>query len=112
MIYIEKAIETNHQKRRFKSPLEWFINQEHIPFNSSDDYKLYLPLYHQFLQELHQLYLETNSEYFWFTHKGKLMGDAVFNAQSPGIYLISSNNIRINKQKLRDIKLEEILKNN
>jgi len=105
MIYIEKAIETNHQKRRFKSPFEWFINQEHIPFNSSDDYKLYLPLYHQFLQELHQLHLETNSEYFWFTNKGKLMGDA-------GVYVSPSNNIRINKQKLRDIKLEEILKNN
>lgn len=95
MTTIELALEPYEKK--YKSPYEWFINQEWIPFDLS--YTLHQTLYQQFLQEL---YLKTNSEYFWFTQKGKLMGDA-------GLDVISSNSIKLNKQKLRDIKLEQLL---
>ena len=68
MIPIEKALTTsNHQ-----SPYEWFINQEHIPFSISDSVDiLYKDLYKDFLQELYQLYLKTNSEYSLVHQRGK-----------------------------------------
>lgn len=98
MIQIEKAL-CNYKDQ---SPYEWFINQNHIPFDISSNAHAYLNLYHQFLEELYKLYLETNSEYYWFTKSGKLIGDA-------GLDVISANNIRLNKSLLRDIKLEELL---
>jgi len=102
MIPIEKAL-TNHNNQ---SPYEWFINQEHIPFSISDSIDiLYKDLYKDFIQELYQLYLKTNSEYYWFTKSGKLIADQ-------GSQVISSNNIRLNKSLLRDIKLEELLNTN
>jgi hypothetical protein len=107
MIQIEKALIPNYKDQ---SPYEWFINQKHIPFDiSSDAHGLYYKLYHQFLEELYHLYLKTNSEYYWFNQNGKLIGDKESQVTR---YEISSNNIRINKHLLRDIKLEELLKNN
>jgi len=59
--------DVNHQ-----SPYEWFINQEHIPFSISDSVDiLYKDLYKDFLQELYQLYLKTNSEYSLVHQRGK-----------------------------------------
>ena len=102
MIPIESALETTtHQ-----SPFEWFINQEHIPFDiSSDAQGLYYNLYHQFLKELYHLYLKTNSKYYWFTKEGKLIGDE-------GSDVISANHIRLNKSLLRNLKLELLLLKN
>ena len=99
MISIEKALTTyNHQ-----SPLEWFKSQGHLSLSRICQ-EGPLALYHQFLEELYQLYLKTGSEYYWFTKEGKLISDE-------GANVISSNNIRLNKSILRDIKLEEILTN-
>jgi hypothetical protein len=99
MIPIEKALTTyNHQ-----SPLEWFKSQGHLSLSRIICQEGIHALYHEFLQELYQLYLKTGSEYYWFTKEGKLISDE-------GANVISSNNIRLNKSLLRDIKLEEILK--
>jgi hypothetical protein len=72
MIPLESALTAhNHQ-----SPYEWFLNQEWIPFDlSSDAHGLYYQLYQNFLKELYELYLKTNSEYYWYTQKGKLVSD-------------------------------------
>lgn len=50
----------------------------------------------------YKLYLETNSTYYWFSLKGELIADE-------GSRVISSNSLKLNKQKLRDIKIEQIL---
>lgn len=101
MSYLESALEP-HESEKFKSPYEWFINQPHIPFDqSSDAHGTFYTLYQKFLQELSELHLKTGSEHFWFTKEGKLIGDE-------GSNVISSNSIKINKQKLRHIKLEQL----
>lgn len=96
MIHLEKALTTSNNLL----PFAWFMNQDHIPFDIPS-LGTYLDLYHEFLKELYQLYLKTNSEYYWFTKHGKLIHDEGD--------LVKSNYIKINKQKLRDLKLEQLL---
>lgn len=97
---ITQAIETSNGKDLFS----WFINQEHLPFDmSSDAYGTYLTLYNEFILELNKLFNEKRARYYWFTQNGRLISDASFD-------LISLNHIKVNEAKLRDIKLDEILK--
>lgn len=99
MIDIAKAIQTSDGKDLYV----WFINQEHLPFDmSSDAYGTYLTLYYEFLQELNILFQKTGDKYYWFTQSGKLVSDE-------GSDVISGNHIRVDKTKLRNLKLEELL---
>jgi len=109
MIQIEKALTTHGNKL----PLHWFLVQNHIPFDLSKEQ--YNKLYKEFLQELYQLYIKTNSEYYWFKN-GKLLGDKDIKELEEwdkfAKLLLTRTGIKLNKQLLRDIKLEELLKNN
>ncbi len=99
MIDISQAVNVHNDQSQ--SLYEWFINQEHIPFDISSD-GTYWFLYHQFLDDLNKLYLQTGDKYYWFTSSGRLVSDRVAD-------VISANNIKIDKVKLRDIKINKIL---
>ena len=66
MILIEKALTTSSHQ----SPFEWFKSQGHLSLSRICQ-EGPLALYHQFLQELYQLYLKTNSEYSLVHQRGK-----------------------------------------
>ena len=108
MINIEKALEPSrsYQIRTSRiynilgeeTPYEWFKNQEHLPFSVHSEG--YHSLYLEFLEEIYQLYLKTGCIYYWFNREGEL---------KVGHHLYPTNNIKINKEKLRDIKIEQLL---
>jgi hypothetical protein len=82
---------------------EWFICQDHIPFDmSSDAHGMYYTMYQDFLEEIEKKYTETGDNYYWFTKTGRLVSDE-------GREDISSNNIRVDKSKVREWKLSQIL---
>lgn len=99
MIDISQAVTA----RNDQSLYEWFINQEHIPFDmSSDAHGTYWVLYHQFLEDLNKLYSETGDKYYWFNGRGRLVSDR-------GSDVINGNHITIDKVKLRNLKLKQLL---
>jgi len=82
---------------------EWFINQDHIPFDmSSDAHGVYYTMYQEFLKEIEEKYKETSYQYYWFTKNGQLVSDE-------GRETISSNSVKIDKSKIREWKLSQIL---
>jgi hypothetical protein len=82
---------------------EWFINQDHIPFDmSSDAHGMYYTMYQDFLEEIEKKYTETGDNYYWFTKTGRLVSDE-------GREDISSNSVKVNKSKVREWKLSQIL---
>jgi len=99
MINIEPAITTTNHK----SVYEWLINQEHITFDmSSDAHGTYYQLYQEFLKDINELYHKTGATYYWY-HKGKLYADSSIKP------LLDSGVVHVNKNKLRDLKLIELL---
>jgi len=99
MINIEPAITTTNHK----SVYEWLINQDHIPFDmSSDAHGTHYQLYQEFLKDINELYHKTGATYYWY-HKGKLYADS---SSKP---LLDSGVVHVNKNKLRDLKLIELL---
>ncbi len=104
----EDCIDANFENKI--SLFEWFINQEHIPFDmSSDAHGMYYTMYMDFLKEIEKKHYITGDEYFWFSTAGKLLSTK-HTIILGGVHSISSNYIRINKQKLRELKIEQILK--
>lgn len=100
MIDITEAITTYDGRSLY----EWFINQDHLPFDmSSDAQGTYLTLYNEFIKELEDLYRKRGDKYYWFTRGGQLVSDE-------GGDVTSGNHFRIDKVKLRELKLEELLK--
>lgn len=88
-----------------KNLYEWFISQDHIPFDmSSDAHGMYYTMYQEFLKDLLKLYNEKHDKYYWFTNKGRLVSDE-------GRQIINGNCIRVNKIKMREFKLNLILEN-
>ena len=99
MINIESAIinTTNH-----KSVYEWLINQNHIPFDmSSDAHGTHYQLYQEFLKDINELYHKTGATYYWY-HKGELYADS---SSNPPLH----DSVKVDKNKLRDLKLIELL---
>ena len=87
----------------FVSVYEWFINQDHIPFDmSSDAHGIYFTLYQEFLKEIEHQYFMTGYKYWWFTQKGQLVSDE-------GREVISSNSVRIDQSKIREYKIDQLL---
>jgi hypothetical protein len=82
---------------------EWFINQDHIPFDmSSDAHGMYYTMYQDFLEEIEKKYTETGDNYYWFTKTGRLVSDE-------GREVILSNSVKVDKSKVREWKLSQIL---
>jgi hypothetical protein len=82
---------------------EWFINQDHIPFDmSSDAHGMYYTMYQDFLEEIEKKYTETGDNYYWFTKNGQLVSDE-------GREVILSNSVKVDKSKVREWKLSQIL---
>ena len=101
MIFEDCIIVGGYNKH--SSSYEWFINQEHIPFDmSSDAHGMYWTMYHEFLKELEQQYLKKGYEYWWFTKSGQLVSDE-------GREMISDNSVRIDKSKIREYKIDQLL---
>lgn len=95
---IEKSILSIDGK--VNSLFEWFINQNHIPFDLN--YHQFKELYKDFTEEVISLFKLTNSEYYWFGSNGRLMSDE-------GAELINSNNFKIDRDMLRSIIRDNIL---
>jgi len=88
---------------RFSDLYEWFINQDHIPFDmSSDAHGMYYTMYNEFLKEIEKKYIQCGDKYYWFTKSGELVSNG-------GSVIISSNSVYIDKSKVRQWKLENIL---
>lgn len=86
-----------------KTLFEWFINQDHIPFDiSSDAHGTYYQLYQEFIQEIYKLSLTAKGPYFWFTQTGNLINCG-------GANIVSSNSVYMDKKLLRDYKIDIIL---
>ena len=86
-----------------KTLFEWFINQDHLPFDmSSDAYGTYYQLYQDFIQEIYTLSLTAKGPYFWFTQTGNLINCG-------GADVISQNSVYMDKKLLRDYKIDIIL---
>ena len=62
--------------------------------------KLYDDLKYKTLQEIYDIWVKSNGEwtYFWFKKSGEIISDE-------GGPLVAGDNVRINKAKLRDFKL-------
>lgn len=87
------------------SVYSWFLNQEHIPFGLSSNQ--YRTLFYEFItKELYNKYKETNHNHYWF-QKGKLLSTTII--EKPYKPHQAYNYITINKTKLRNIILDEIL---
>lgn len=86
---IEKSILSISGK--VNSLFEWFINQNHIPFDLNE----------QQLKELVSLFKLTNSKYYWFGSNGRLMSDE--GAE------ICDNNFKVDRDILRLIVRDNIL---
>jgi hypothetical protein len=98
MINIEFAITT----KKYLTVYEWLINQDHIPFDmSSDAHGTYYQLYQEFLKDINELYHKTGATYYWY-YKGKLYDDS---SSRP----LRDSGVTVNKNKLRDLKLIELL---
>ena len=66
----EECINVNDYSKH-KSLYEWFINQEHLPFDmSSDAHGTYWTMYHEFLKELEQKY-QKNGDKYWCKNQNK-----------------------------------------
>ena len=92
-----------NQNSKPLSLFDWFINQDHIPFDmSSDAHGTHYVVYRDFLKNLQELYNNTGHIYYWFNQKGELFSDGE-------IEEISAYSIKLNKMKMRQYKLEEIL---
>jgi len=100
MIEFEDCIRTNEVN--YSCVYEWFLCQNHVPFNVSGDNSSLYPLYLEFLEELYQLYSKTGNKYYWFTQKGELISDK-------GQDIVSVNSIKVNKKKVRSFKLNQLL---
>ena len=88
------------------SAYEWLINQDHIPFDiSSDAQGMYWMFYTEFLKDLYKLYCETGDEYYWYSN-GKLLSDSEMTEKHK---FISENSIMIDKSKVREFKLNQLL---
>lgn len=89
------------------SPYEWLINQNHIPFDmSSDAHGMYYTMYHEFLDELYELHHQMNMNYYWYSTNNKLA-----TSRNGDETIINENHIKIDKQKLRELKIKEIIDN-
>lgn len=98
MITIEDCIITNSGI----SAYEWFISQDHIPFDmSSDTHGTYWTLYQDFLSDLEKLYYKTGSDCYFYV-RGRLY---VYESNN----LLKADHIRLDKAKLRDKKIELVL---
>jgi hypothetical protein len=98
----EECIDVNFESKG-SDLFEWFINQDHIPFDmSSDAHGMYYTMYQDFLKEIENKYRETGDNYYWFTRTGQLVSDE-------GREVISSNSVKIDKSKIREWKLSQIL---
>jgi hypothetical protein len=95
---IEKSILSIDGK--VNSLFEWFINQNHIPFDLNE--QQLKDLYTDFIKELVSLFRLTNSKYYWFGSNGRLISDE-------GGQLIDSNNFKIDRDILRSIIRDNIL---
>ena len=90
---------------------DWFISQEHLRYVSWDfdimtsktEKETYKLLYEDFLKKLSELYRKRGDEYYWFSKSGELFSDE-------GDDVVFGDHIRIDKVKLRELKLEELLK--
>lgn len=107
MIDITEAITTYDGRSLY----DWFISQEHLTYVSWDfdimtsktEKETYRLLYEDFLKKLSELYRKRGDKYYWFTRGGQLVSDE-------GGDVTSGNHFRIDKVKLRELKLEELLK--
>ncbi len=98
----EECIDVNFESKG-SDLFEWFINQDHIPFDmSSDAHGMYYTMYQDFLKEIEQKFIKCGDEYYWFTRTGQLVSDE-------GREVISSNSVKIDKSKIREWKLSQIL---
>jgi hypothetical protein len=86
MINIESAITTTNTNHR--SVYEWLINQDHVPFDMSSDAH------------------GTHYQLYWYT-KGKLHADS--RGQDHLATTILLDSVKVDKNKLRDLKLIELL---
>lgn len=88
--------------KEYHSAYSWLINQDHIPFDiSSDSQVMYWTFYTEFLKDLYELYCETGDKYYWYSN-GELQSDR-------GRDVISGNSIKIDKSKVREFKLNQLL---
>lgn len=93
----EKCFTPNHGD---KSIYEWFINQDHIPFDmSSDAHGTYYTMYQYFLKDLMRLYNEKHDKYYWFFN-----GELVSHDEK-----ITGNCIVVDEVKMREFKMDLIL---
>lgn len=93
------------RKYNLKNLFEWFINQDHIPFDvSSDAHGMYYTMYQDFIKEIENKYQETGDLYYWFTKSGKLVSG--YGSEAYAV----SDSVKINKSKIREWKLSQILK--
>ena len=95
----------NGSMRKYNSQnlFEWFICQDHIPFDtSSDAHGMYYTMYQDFIKEIENKYQETGDLYYWFTKSGELVSDG-------GSETVSSNSVKIDKSRVREWKLSQIL---
>lgn len=100
--YFESCLSTHDPS---VSPYTWLINQDHIPFDmSSDAHGMYYTLYQEFLDELYELHHKMNMTYYWYTYGGKLA-----TSKNGNEFIINQNHIKIDKQKLRELKINQVI---
>ncbi len=102
---IEKAIIRVYRvDKDDKDLFNWFISQNHIPFDLSIEQYEYL--YQDFINETISLFKRTKSKYYWFGQNGRLLSDE-------GSPIIDCNNFEIDIELMtliiRDKILNEIL---
>jgi hypothetical protein len=101
----EKCIKPS-DKKHHNSVYEWFINQDHIPFDiSSDAHGMYYTLYNEFLDELYKLYFKTGHTHYWY-YKSKLVSTGF------ELNLIKLNSISIDKNEIRELKINQLIGEN
>jgi uncharacterized protein YfbU (UPF0304 family) len=97
---IEEAIDLP-KSEKFNSLFTWFLyrNSNFIPFDLNNE-QLNL-FYDKFLKDLYNLYMLEGEGCYNFNNKGKLYCNKG--------KIVDIHSIKVNKSKLREIKLKEIL---
>jgi hypothetical protein len=89
---------------KYKDLLDYFVEEYALVVlvHSLNGDNIFLE-FKKFLEKIHQIHYEQKADYFWFK-KGELKWSLPTNTEVP------SNAIFIDKQKLRELKLNQLIK--
>jgi hypothetical protein len=104
----EKSIDFHLGLMGNNSIYNWMLNQDHIPFDLSVEHSIFIQdECDKFLDDVWRIYHKDGHNYFWFI-KGHIASMKV-NDNPSQTFDYGTNFALINVQKIRELKLKELI---